>query len=224
MQKRDINPKKTEKKKRGESMDIERYTEEKIRQEAEPDRGTEGKRMHDTPKGERESERERRRDIETAETSGDIGETLTPEERKRKAREKANKNLITTAQMTEDQRREFARIGGRASAAARRRKKDVREVFDALLSAPPTPEMLKKAENLGFSKETVSTVYDVLGAALVEKALSGDGYAFQLIRDSAGDKPTDKTEVTASVMTEKDLELLRNVEKRLKMSAEDEQK
>ena len=112
MQKRDINPKKTEKKKRGESMDIERYTEEKIRQEAEPDRGTEGKRMHDTPKGERESERERRRDIETAETSGDIGETLTPEERKRKAREKANKNLITTAQMTEDQRREFARIGG----------------------------------------------------------------------------------------------------------------
>ena len=76
--------------------------------------------------------------------------------------------------------------------------------------------MQEKAAKLGFDAETVGTVYDVLGVAMIDKALSGDGYCFQLVRDSAGDKPTDRSEVTASVMTDKDLEIMRNLEARIK--------
>lgn len=206
--------------------DIEKKMEDIIRQEsiqrAESPRATAADSRSDTPKGDREPERERARESESveAERSGDIGEQtespMTEEERRRAVREKQNRNLRTTAQMTEEERREFARIGGRASGKARKRKKDIREVFEALLSAPATPEMQEKAAKLGFDAETVESIYDVMGVAMIDKALSGDGYCFQLVRDSAGDKPTDKSEVTASIMTEKDLEIMRNLEARIK--------
>ena len=172
----------------------------------------------DVPTGGREPEREREREGESveAERSGDIEAPMTDEERRRAVREKQNRNLRTTAQMTEKERREFARIGGQASAKARRKKKDLQELLGALLSSPATPAIKVKAAKLGIDPEVADTLYDGLGIAMIEKALSGDGYCFQLVRDSAGDKPTDKSEVTASVMTDKDLEIMRNLEARIK--------
>lgn len=217
--------------------DIEKKMEDIIRQEggeirdksaadsgqrAEFLRATAADSRSDKPKGDREPERERERESESveAERSGDIGEQtetpLTPEEAKKRAREKSNRNLLRPSELTADRRREIARQGGLASAAARKRKKDIREVFEALLSSPAPPEMQEKAAKLGFDAETVESIYDVLGVAMIDKALSGDGYCFQLVRDSAGDKPTDKSEVTASIMTEKDLEIMRNLEARIK--------
>lgn len=217
--------------------DIEKKMEDIIRQESggireksaadsgqrtESLRATAADSRSDTPKRKEEPERERERESESveAERSGDIGEQAeapqTEEERRRAVREKQNRNLIPTTRLSETERRELSRKGGLASAAARRRKKDIREVFDALLSSPATPEMQEKAEKLGFDAETVGTIYDVLGVAMIDKALSGDGYCFQLVRDSAGDKPTDRSEVTASVMTDKDLEIMRNLEARIK--------
>ena len=217
--------------------DIEKKMEDIIRQEggdiretsaadsgqrAEYQRATATDAKRDTSKGEGASEREIERERESveAERSGDIGEQaeapMTEEERRRAVREKQNRNLRTTAQMTEKERREFARIGGQASAKARRKKKDLQELLGALLSSPATPEIKEKAAKLGIDPEVADTLYDGLGIAMIEKALSGDGYCFQLVRDSAGDKPTDKSEVTASVMTDKDLEIMRNLEARIK--------
>ncbi len=217
---------------RRESGDIREKSAADSGQRAEFLRATAADSRSDKPKGDREPERERERESESveAERSGDIGEQteapMTEEERRRAVREKQNRNLIPTTRLSETERRELSRKGGLASAAARRRKKDIREVFDALLSSPATPEMQEKAAKLGFDAETVGTVYDVLGVAMIDKALSGDGYCFQLVRDSAGDKPTDKSEVTASVMTDKDLEIMRNLEARIKAekSATDGQK
>ena len=219
--------------------DIREYTERMINQEynreksasecrresiqrAESLRATAENAKSDMSTGYEDEERKREREGESveAERSGDIGEQAeapqTEEERRRAVREKQNRNLIPTTRLSETERRELSRKGGLASAAARRRKKDIREVFDALLSSPATPEMQEKAEKLGFDAETVGTIYDVLGVAMIDKAMSGDGYCFQLVRDSAGEKPTDKSEVTASVMTDKDLEIMRNLEARIK--------
>lgn len=207
---------------RRESGDIREKSAADSGQRTESLRATAADSRSDTPKRKEEPERARERESESveAERSGDIGEQAeapqTEEERRRAVREKQNRNLIPTTRLSETERRELSRKGGLASAAARRRKKDIREVFDALLSSPATPEMQEKAEKLGFDAETVGTIYDVLGVAMIDKAMSGDGYCFQLVRDSAGDKPTDKSEVTASVMTDKDLEIMRNLEARIK--------
>ena len=214
---------------------IREYTERMINQECsrETSAADNGQRVEslrataenarsDMSTGGREPERARERESESveAERSGDIGEynglPLTVEEAKKRAREKSNRNLLRPSELTADRRREIARQGGLASAAARKRKKDIREVFEALLSSPATPEMQEKAAKLGFDAETVESIYDVLGVAMIDKALSGDGYCFQLVRDSAGDKPTDKTEVKASFMTDKDKEVMAAIERRIK--------
>ena len=207
---------------RRESGDIREKSAADGGQRTESRRATAADANSDTPKGYRGGEISRERESESveAERSGDIGGQAeaprTEEERRRAVREKQNRNLRTTAQMTEKERREFARIGGQASAKARRKKKDLQELLGALLSSPATPEIKEKAAKLGIDPEVADTLYDGLGIAMIEKALSGDGYCFQLVRDSAGDKPTDKSEVTASVMTDKDLEIMRNLEARIK--------
>ena len=200
-----------------ESGDIREKSAADGRQSAESLRATATDSRSDTPKGDKEEpEREGEREGVETERSGDIETPMTDEERRRAVREKQNRNLRTTAQMTEKERREFARIGGQASAKARRKKKDLQELLGALLSSPATPEIKEKAAKLGIDPEVADTLYDGLGIAMIEKALSGDGYCFQLVRDSAGDKPTDKTEIKTSFMTDKDKEVMAAIERRIK--------
>lgn len=202
---------------RRESGDIREKSAADGGQRAESLRATATDSRSDTPKGDKgEPEREGEREGVETERSGDIEAPMTDEERRRAVREKQNRNLRTTAQMTEKERREFARIGGQASAKARRKKKDLQELLGALLSSPATPEIKEKAAKLGIDPEVADTLYDGLGIAMIEKALSGDGYCFQLVRDSAGDKPTDKTEVKTSFMTDKDKEVMAAIERRIK--------
>lgn len=202
---------------RRESGDIREKSAADGGQRAESLRATATDSRSDTPKGDKgEPEREGEREGVETERSGDIEAPMTDEERRRAVREKQNRNLRTTAQMTEKERREFARIGGQASAKARRKKKDLQELLGARLSSPATPEIKEKAAKLGIDPEVADTLYDGLGIAMIEKALSGDGYCFQLVRDSAGDKPTDKTEVKTSFMTDKDKEVMAAIERRIK--------
>lgn len=210
---------------RQESGDIREKSAADGGQRAESLRSTATDSRSDTPKGDK-GERE---SVE-AERSGDIGgqteSPMTEEERRRAVREKQNRNLRTTAQMTETERREFASIGGQASAKARRKKKDLQDMLGTLLATPATPEMLEKASALGIDAKDAGTLYDALCVALFGKALSGDAYAFQLIRDSAGDKPTDRSETSVSIMTDKDKEVMAAIERRMRAekSATDGQK
>lgn len=209
-----------------ESGDIREKSASECRREsiqrAESLRATAADANSDTPKGYREGEISRERESESveAERSGDIGgqteSPMTEEERRRAVREKQNRNLRTTAQMTETERREFASIGGQASAKARRKKKDLQDMLGTLLATPATPEMLEKASALGIDAKDAGTLYDALCVALFGKALSGDAYAFQLIRDSAGDKPTDRSETSVSIMTDKDKEVMAAIERRMR--------
>lgn len=72
------------------------------------------------------------------------------------------------------------RKGGIASGIARREKRTLRQCLELLLSMP-APE----GHEGGDTSEAVS-------AALIKKALKGDVSAFAVLRDSVGEKPTDK--------------------------------
>lgn len=74
--------------------------------------------------------------------------------------------------------------GGKASGVARRRKKEIRECLEALLDR----EIRTK------SGETM-TGAEAISAKLFEKALRGDVRAFEVLRDSAGQKPVERVQV-----------------------------
>lgn len=96
---------------------------------------------------------------------------------------------------SKDEARERGRKGGLASGKARRKRKTLKEELLLMLSE-------------GETQQSVTL-------ALIEKAMSGDTKAFEVIRDTIGEKPVDKVmiadvepsviaEVEAMVLTDDD--------------------
>lgn len=86
--------------------------------------------------------------------------------------------------------------GGKKSGEARRRKKEIRECL----------EMLLEKEIKTRTGETMSGA-EAISAKLFEKALKGDVRAFEVLRDSAGQKPIERINVaTVDDGTIKELE------------------
>lgn len=85
--------------------------------------------------------------------------------------------------LTAEEARELGRRGGLKSVESRRRRKALRECLDLLLS-----------ESVGADGED-KTRADVIAAALVLKASQGDVKAFEVIRDTVGEKPMDRVAV-----------------------------
>ena len=93
-------------------------------------------------------------------------------------------NLIPNSERTPKQRRENAQKAGIASGEARRKKRDLKLAMQALLEADikdkKTGEVMSGAE--------------AIAVAQYKKALKGDAKAFELIRDTSGQKPIEKVE------------------------------
>lgn len=106
-------------------------------------------------------------------------------------------NLVSLADRTTEEQRAIASAGGKASGEARRKRKTLKEELLLMLSE-------------GETQQSVTL-------ALIEKAMSGDTKAFEVIRDTIGEKPVDKVmiadvepsviaEVEAMVLTDDDTE------------------
>ena len=108
-------------------------------------------------------------------------------------------NLIPSNKRSLSEVRENGRKGGIASGESRRERKAFKEVFNTLLSAELSPELAEdlneKIGALGIDT-SMFTVAEYIGLAQVVKAVSGDTSAFTTIRDTIGEKPADKQEMT----------------------------
>ncbi len=95
------------------------------------------------------------------------------------------KNL--TKPFTSDQSREQAAINGRKGGKeSARRKKERKTLCDALLFLMAQPEKDKDGNNTG------RTMQDAVIAGLVKRASRGDPKAFEVLRDTIGEKPVEK--------------------------------
>ena len=111
--------------------------------------------------------------------------------------------------------------GGKAAQRIQGEKKTAKESLQRMLSILATPEILAaadietaladrlKKENPGM------TLYDVMNAAAIGKAISGNVAGMQYVRDTAGDKPTEKIEMTENITTDQDRQLLQQIAERL---------
>ena len=105
-----------------------------------------------------------------------------------------NDNLIPQNKRTKEEQREIARKGGIASGKARRKKKLIKEQLELLLSLPLKDENAKrKLEQLGIDADNLDNQMAMI-ISIWNKALKGDIQAFNSIRDSIGEKPSDVVE------------------------------
>ena len=95
----------------------------------------------------------------------------------------AQKDLKPLNTRTKDEQKQIATMGGKASGKARREKKLLKDTLEMLLE-------LKDKKGI--------TGQDKICLALYKRACGGDTKAFEVIRDTTGQKPVDviqKTEV-----------------------------
>ena len=88
---------------------------------------------------------------------------------------------------TTTEQQEIAKQGGIASGEARRRKRDIRLALEALLE-----------RDIKDKQGNVMTTTEAIALKQIEKALKGDTKAFEVVRDTVGQKPTDKIDVTVN--------------------------
>jgi hypothetical protein len=107
-----------------------------------------------------------------------------------------NENLKSLADRTTAEQREIAIMGGKASGEARRERKALKEQLLLILEDGDTQEKLC--------------------TALVSQARRGNIKAFEVLRDTIGEKPVDKSEVSGSVgLTDADRDLMNKIAKRI---------
>ena len=93
---------------------------------------------------------------------------------------------------TREQHSEDSKKGGKASGEARRRERTLKETLEKMLSLPINDEQTKSfIQNLGFNDEELDNK-TAITVAMYQEALKGNVKAYELIRDTLGEKPTDK--------------------------------
>ena len=147
---------------------------------------------------------------------GDI-EPTTPKERTLlNLRKRTSFNM-----MDADKLREISRKGQKAMMELHGEKKTARDSLKNILTLKVTDDILdiadvdpKVAERLKRDNPN-ATLYDLIQCVAVGKAIDGNVKAMEYVRDTHGDKPIDKVEISDNVMTESDRELLRSISARL---------
>lgn len=88
-------------------------------------------------------------------------------------------NIENLKPLTTDKAREIGSKGGKASVEAKRKRKAFKE---ALLLALETKKDNKTIQDIGID-------------ALMKRFMIGDIEAFRIVRDTIGEKPTDKVDI-----------------------------
>jgi hypothetical protein len=111
-------------------------------------------------------------------------------------------NLIPFSERSKEEARMYGKKGGIASGEARRAKRDLRKAMELLLE-----KEFKDAK--GSSKSGA----ELLAFKQFQKALDGDTRAFEVVRDTAGQKPIERIEqVNISDETREQIERFLNDE------------
>lgn len=114
-------------------------------------------------------------------------------------------NLNPFGTLTEDEQREISSKGGKASGEARRKKKLLRECLEILLEKEITD---KKGETMSGA--------EALSTKLFAEAMKGNVKAFEVLRDTAGQKPVEKVQMNADVNIAESAERLSNMFEQIK--------
>lgn len=97
------------------------------------------------------------------------------------------KNLIPNSERTPEQLREMASAGGKASGAARRRKKSLKEAADLYLSLPVSDRRTwNKIARTGVDPDDIDNQMAMI-IGLTMAATAGDARAAKVIVDLLGD-------------------------------------
>lgn len=99
---------------------------------------------------------------------------------------------------TPEQHSKDSSKGGKRSGEIRRQRKTLKEQLELLLSLPVKDEQTRDyIASLGIDPDTIDNA-TALTLSMYQEGLKGNTKAYELIRDTLGEKPTDKLELEQS--------------------------
>lgn len=116
-----------------------------------------------------------------------------------------DENLVSLADRTTSERREIAIKGGKASGAARRNKKMLRDCIDYLLEREDKTVLNEDGIPMSGAEQLA---YNLFVKALGEPDTAKAAKAFEVLRDTAGQKPVEKV-----VVSEIDTDVIDEIER-----------
>ena len=125
------------------------------------------------------------------------------------------------AVMDKEKHREISRKGAAAVNKLHGEKKTAKQALENILTLKVTDDMIKGADLAPEIAERFkrsmpdATVYDLIQAVAVGRAVGGNMKSYELIRDTYGDMPIKQIEVTENVTTDADREVMRQLSERL---------
>ena len=121
-----------------------------------------------------------------------------------------NKNLmpieLVNASKTPEERKQAAAKAGRRSGEVKRQRKVLKELFESLLKTSITDEAMKKELKDNGFKDEEQNYNTLLGVSMLTEAIKGNTKAFELIRDTIGEKPKEEVIVEVNSSTSDEIE------------------
>ena len=102
------------------------------------------------------------------------------------------------------------KVGGPASQDTQQTRRSIREILEDLSKMKATPEEI---EEYGLKEGT--TLLEAVNLAQVRRAMKGDTKAAEYVRDTLGEKPSEKVDANITAITPADEELIKRVAARL---------
>lgn len=110
-----------------------------------------------------------------------------------------NNENLRKINLTHDEATRNGKKGGEASGKARRKKKQMKDMFEYILQLDVTDkELRKQMEEMGIADEQM-TINALTCYAMVRKAVEGDTKAAEFIATMTGQKPQEKFKVEGTV-------------------------
>lgn len=102
------------------------------------------------------------------------------------------------------------KAGGEAIQATLKQRRSIKEILEDLSRNTVTAA---EAEEYGIKEGT--TLLEAANLAQIRRAMKGDTKAAEYVRDTLGEKPTEKLDASITALTPEDKELLQRVQARL---------
>lgn len=109
----------------------------------------------------------------------------------------ANEFNLKPIELTHEQAVKFGSKGGKASVRAKRQRKTMKMQLELLMSSKldnPDLEKIKKVLTKFKIPKSDENIQMAMNVSMVQQALKGNTKAYEIIRDTLGEKPADKIE------------------------------
>lgn len=121
----------------------------------------------------------------------------------------------------QEKRREICRKGAEAVNRLHGKKKTAKECLESILTLKINDKIIDGADLDADIAEKLkrdnpdATLYDLIQIVAAGRAVGGNIKAAEYIRDTYGDKPTEKLDITGEIMTDTDRAMLEKISRRL---------